>query len=52
VIQYSTVNYEWKEDGENGHPIRNLPPFRTRRGDASGSFSLPPYSLTVIRGGG
>jgi hypothetical protein len=50
VVQYSMANYEWKDDGENGHPIRNLPPFRTQRGDAKGAFSLPPYSLTVIKG--
>lgn len=49
VIQYSTANYEWKDDGENGHPVRNLPPFRTRRSDTTGTFSLPPYSLTVIK---
>lgn len=51
VIQYSTANYEWRDDGENGHPVRDLPPFRTRRPDAKGPFNLPPYSLTVIRGG-
>jgi hypothetical protein len=51
VVQYSTANYEWKDDGESGHPVRNLPPFRTRRSAAKETFDLPPYSLTVIRGG-
>jgi hypothetical protein len=52
VVQYSTANYEWKDDGENGHPVRDLPPFRTPRRDATGTFGVPPYSLTVIKARG
>ena len=35
--------------GANGYPIRSLPPAQFTR-EASASYQLPPYSLTVLRG--
>ena len=49
VIQFSRQQYAWHEDGPNGHPIRSLPPAQFTR-EASASYELPPYSLTVLRG--
>ncbi|MFL6504607.1 MAG: discoidin domain-containing protein [Candidatus Udaeobacter sp.] len=49
VIQFSRQQYAWRDDGPNGHPIRSLPPTQFTR-EASASYELPPYSLTVVRG--
>jgi hypothetical protein len=49
VIQFSREQYAWKDDGPNGHPIRSQPPAHFTR-EASSSYELPPYSLTVLRG--
>jgi len=49
VIQFSRQQYAWRDDGPNGHPIRSLPPARFTR-EASATYELPPYSLTVLRG--
>ena len=49
VIQFSREQYAWQDDGPNGHPIRSLPPAHFTR-EASSSYELPPYSLTVLRG--
>jgi hypothetical protein len=49
VIQFSRQQYTWHADGPNGHPIRSLPPAQFTR-EASASYDLPPYSLTVLRG--
>jgi hypothetical protein len=49
VIQFSRQQYAWRDDGPNGHPIRSLPPAQFTR-EASASYQLPPYSLTVLRG--
>ncbi len=49
VIQFSRQQYAWHDDGPNGHPIRSLPPAQFTR-EASASYQLPPYSLTVLRG--
>jgi hypothetical protein len=47
IWQYSSEQYEFKEDGENGHPVKNLPPkHNTTRSGAR--VTLPPYSVTVI----
>ena len=46
---YSSAQYEFHEDGENGRPIRNLPPTRTTANKA-GAVTLPPYSITVLVG--
>lgn len=49
VVQYSRIQYQWKADGDNGHPERNLPP-EHRTTQAGAILELPPYSITVIRG--
>ncbi len=49
IIQLSHQQYQWLDDGANGHPIRSLPPAKFQR-DASEPCALPPYSLTVLRG--
>jgi hypothetical protein len=49
VIQFSREQYAWRDDGPNGHPIRSLPPTRFTL-EASSSYELLPYSLTVLRG--
>jgi hypothetical protein len=49
VIQFSRAQYAWHSDGPNGHPIRSLPPAHFTR-DASSTYELPLYSLTVLRG--
>ena len=49
LIQFSRQQYAWHNDGPNGHPIRSLPPRHFTR-EASSSYELPPYSLTVLRG--
>ena len=49
VIQFSRAQYAWCADGPNGHPIRSLPPSHVTR-EASPTYELPPYSLTVLRG--
>jgi hypothetical protein len=49
VIQFSRAQYAWHANGPNGHPTRSLPPAQFTR-EASSSYELPPYSLTVLRG--
>jgi F5/8 type C domain len=49
VIQFSRQQYAWRDDGPNGHPIRSLPPAQFTL-EASASYQLPPYSMTVLRG--
>jgi hypothetical protein len=49
VVQFSQQQYAWHDDGPNGHPIRSRPPVRFTR-EASPTYELPPYSLTVLRG--
>jgi hypothetical protein len=49
VIQFSRQQYAWHDDGPNGHPTRSLPPAQFTR-EASPSYELPPYSLTIVRG--
>jgi hypothetical protein len=49
VIQFSSDQYLWHDDGPNGRPIRSLPAARFARKAAS-FYELPPYSLTVLRG--
>jgi hypothetical protein len=49
VIQFSRRQYVWHADGPKGHPTRSLPPARFAL-EASPTYELPPYSLTVLRG--
>jgi hypothetical protein len=49
LIQFSRQQYAWHAAGQNGRPIRSLPPTHFTQ-DGASSFGLPPYSLTVLRG--
>src|SRR5438094_8114294 len=49
VVQFSSQQYAWHDDAQNGHPIRSMPPARFTQ-KASSFYDLPPYSLTVLRG--
>jgi hypothetical protein len=49
LIQFSRQQYAWHDQGPNGHPIRSLPPAQFTR-EASPSYELPPYSITILRG--
>jgi hypothetical protein len=47
LYRYGKAQYEWKPAGENGHPLRSLPPARASLKDAR-SVDLPPYSVSVL----
>ena len=47
LIQYTKEQYQWKAEGENGHPVKSLPPV-VRKINNSSNVALPPFSLTVI----
>jgi hypothetical protein len=49
TLQFSRAQYAWRDNGPNGHPSRSLPPAHTTR-EASQTYDLPAYSLTVLRG--
>jgi hypothetical protein len=49
LVQFSREQYVWRSDGPDGHPIRSLPPAHFTH-EASTSYDLPPYSLTILRG--
>ena len=52
VIQYSPRQYIWRAAGSKGHPVRSRPPRRFRAGTGAAAITLPPLSLTVVRGAG
>lgn len=47
IWQYSAEQYQFRENGEFGRPVRDLPPTHVVR-PAATSVMLPPYSITVI----
>ena len=49
ITQFSREEYRWQDDGENGQPILSNPAVRTRQ-PAADYYSLPPYSVSVLRG--
>jgi len=49
MIQFSRAQYAWHADGPNGQPVRSLPPAHFTL-EASATYELPPYSLSVLRG--
>jgi len=49
VIQFSRQQYAWHAEGTNGRPTRSLPPAHFTR-EASATYELPPYSLSILRG--
>ncbi|MGA7952829.1 MAG: hypothetical protein WCA07_04840 [Gloeobacterales cyanobacterium] len=51
VFQYSSKQYVWHAQGENGYPLRSKPPDHfTLQGKNETQLALPAYSLTVVRG--
>jgi len=48
--QYSSAQYQWKDDGANGHPVRDDPPAHRVLPEVTGGVTLPPYSVTVLAG--
>lgn len=51
VSQYSTRNYEYRDQGPQSRPIRDLPPTRFKAMGA-GVLNLPKSSLTFVEGWG
>ena len=50
VVSYSRAQYTWHADGPRGEPAKDDPP--SRRTLAAGqALIVPPYSITVVRGG-
>ena len=47
LIQYGKEQYQWKANGEYGHPSKSLPPVFQKINGTS-SITLPPFSLTVV----
>ena len=53
TVQYSSQQYVWEADRGNGHPKFSEAPARSTVGsDKPASLSLPPMSITVVRGPG
>jgi hypothetical protein len=48
-VEYSRAQYAWHSDGAHGSPSRDLPPKKSCSPAAS-QYSLPPYSITILRG--
>jgi hypothetical protein len=51
VVQYSAAQYTWLAKGEEGHPLKDLPPARFTL-PAGQAALLPAMSLTVVSGAG
>ncbi len=49
VWQYSPAQYAWHDDEEQGRPSQDDPPVHSTA-RANGVFTLPAFSLTVVRG--
>jgi hypothetical protein len=49
ILQYSSAQYEWIAAGRQGHPRRSEAP-RHFRLIGTNEISLPPFSVTVVRG--
>jgi hypothetical protein len=49
LFQYSGAQYAWQAAGEQGHPIRSLPPEHRVLREGGEEIALPPYSLSVVR---
>jgi hypothetical protein len=53
LYQLSSAEYEWVANGDAGHTKRSTPPSHsTQRACLDCSFTLPPYSLSVLVGTG
>ncbi len=51
AVQYSPTQYGWLDQGEESHPIRDLPPSRFKL-PGGRPVRLPPFSMTVLTGSG
>ena len=52
LYQFSSAQYVWRADGDKGYPVKDDSPQHTYLpAEANPSFKLPPYSLTIVRGG-
>jgi hypothetical protein len=49
IFQFSGTQYAWQNHGPNGYPILSQPAEHFQL-EAAPSYTLPPYSLTVLRG--
>jgi len=50
LYQFSKKQYDWKANGEDGHPIRNnFPEARHLYAGQSNGIDLPAFSISVIR---
>ncbi len=52
IYQFSGAQYEMNSDTNDPYPIRAEPPSHNLLKDGVGSFHLPPYSLSIVRGVG
>lgn len=53
LYQFSTAQYRWRAAGEQGRPLRSLPPQHSVLSeDGPLQIDLPPWSLTVVQGRG
>ncbi len=50
LFQYGPAQYAWHAAKDEGHPLRSLPPVRRRLAAPPERVTLPPYSLTLLRG--
>ncbi|MEI6344075.1 MAG: discoidin domain-containing protein [Verrucomicrobiota bacterium] len=48
LTSYSSAQYSWRSEGENGHPSLNLPPLN-QQVSVDQPISIPPWSVSVIR---
>ncbi len=49
VVQFSSHQYQWHDNGAEGYPERSLAPIEFTQ-EASPIYTMPPYSITVLRG--
>jgi hypothetical protein len=51
MVTFGSEQYRWHANGPKGHPNPDGPPVTTSAaGGPESSFTLPPASLTVLRG--
>ena len=48
LTTYSSAEYSWHADGEEGHPSRSLPPCH-QQVSVDQPINIPPWSLSVIK---
>lgn len=50
VWRYGRTQYEWQENGVQGHPLRSLPPARENLSNVPDRITVPPFSLCIVQG--